>query len=192
MSHYFFVEFLGGVVAHFLLSVVHCGYLKDDRKVSSGTYGDSQGGDLDSENVDLFILEPEAVVHLTLDPGLDLYNEVDLFLLLNRTHTEQTADVNDSDTAELNIVSDYLGCLSDKRFCAYSLYFHRIVSDKSMASLNKLYGRFAFTDAAVSEDQDTLAVNLYKNAVAGYSRSKVQIEGGDKRGKNCACAFLGS
>ena len=45
--------------------------------------------------------------------------------------------------------------------------FHRVVGDQAVAALDQLNGRFAFAHAAVSQQEDALAVDLHKHAVAG-------------------------
>lgn len=39
-----FIEFLRGIVSHLLLAVIHRRDLKDDRKISTGLYGDRDRG----------------------------------------------------------------------------------------------------------------------------------------------------
>ena len=51
-----------------------------------------------------------------------------------------------------------------------------------MTSLDKLNGGLALTDAAFAQNENALAVNFDKNAVAGYSGSKVEVKVCDKCG----------
>ena len=45
-----------------------------------------------------------------------------------------------------------------------------------MSSLYQLYCGFALAYAAVSENEYTLAVHLYKNTMAAYARCEMDIE----------------
>ena len=80
LSHQFFVEFDGGVIAHLLLAVVHRRDLEDDREISSGLYRNRRRRYLDAENFGVLGLESEAVVHFALYPRFEVDDVIDLFV----------------------------------------------------------------------------------------------------------------
>ena len=88
-------------------------------------------------------------------------------------------------------MSDDLGCLTDQRFGRHTLDLYGIVGNQTVAALDKLNGGFTLTNAAVTEKQDTLAVNLNENTVAGDARGKLDIQIRDQGGHKFARAFLG-
>ncbi len=190
LLHQALIKLLGGVIAHLLLAVIHCRDLDDDGEVSSGHYGDGERGDIIAENIDPFVVKAESVVHLVLYPMLEVYDKVDLFGLLDRAHTEYTADIDDADAAKLDIVLYDRGRRADQCLCRDLFYLDRIIGDETVTSLDKLDGGLALTDPAVAENEYTLAVDLDKNSVTGYSRRKVRIERAYERGVKGTCLVL--
>ena len=116
LLHQSCVKFLGGVVAHLLLSVVHRRDLKHDGKVSSGTYGDGDGGNFDAQKVHRLLVDSEAVIHFSLYPMLKIDHKVDLSGHADTAHAEETANVHNTNAAKLYVVTDDLWCLADERF----------------------------------------------------------------------------
>lgn len=53
---------------------------------------------------------------------------------------------------------------------------HRVVRDEAVAALDELDGRLALADAALPEQQDALAVDLDKHAVAGDTGGELDVE----------------
>ena len=111
------VEQVGcGVVAKLFLTVVHSGNLDNYGEVTSGLNGNGDRGDLKTEDLGGLLLEAHTVVDLLVVPGLDIYDVVDLFGKLYGTCTENSAHVNNSDTAKLDKVTDVAWCGTDKGF----------------------------------------------------------------------------
>ena len=99
-------QLVGGVVAHFLLSVVHCRNFKYNRKVTSGLYGDSQRGNLYAEYGNIVVVNTHSVVYLFGIPQLKLNYHIYLFAYLYSTHTEKLSCIDNADASQLNEVPD--------------------------------------------------------------------------------------
>ena len=177
-------QLVGGVVAHFLLAVVHRRNFNDDGKVTTGLYRDRHHRHLDAENLRVFAVHAHAVVDLRRIPDLQIDAHVDFLLQLNGAHTENATGVDDADAAQLDEVADVLRGLTDERFAGYAANFHRIVRDETVAALDKLDGRLALADAAVADKQNTFAVNLHQNAVACDARRKLDVQIRNERRDN--------
>ena len=85
LCHKSLVKFLRGIVAHLFLTVIHCGYLDNDRHISSRGDGYRKRGQLDTEYLAGLVVEAEAIVKLAVDPGLKIDDKVDLLYLLDRS-----------------------------------------------------------------------------------------------------------
>ena len=86
---------------------------------------------------------PHAVVNLVLIPLLEIDHKVDLLGHFDRTDTEYTAGVYDSDTSKLDKMTDVIGRRTDQSLGRYTAYFHSVVGDETVAALYKLNGGFA-------------------------------------------------
>ena len=102
-------ELLSGVIAHFLLTVVHCGNFKNYRKVTSGLYGDRRAGHLYAENGSIFAVNAHSVIYLFAVPRFKLDYHIDLLRYLYGTHTEEAAGIYDTDATELQEMTDIFG-----------------------------------------------------------------------------------
>ena len=174
--HKSLVKLLSGIEAHLLLTVVHSSNLDYYRKVTSGTYRENYAGHGNAENIGGLLIKAEAVVHFVILPGLKVDNKVDLLALLYRTHTEESAYVNDADSAKLYVMTDDLGCLTDKSGGRHALDLNGVIRNKTVAALKKLNSGLALTYAGVTEEENTLAVYLDENSVAGDTGCKTCIE----------------
>ena len=102
-------KLLRAVVAHLLLAMVHRGDLDDDREVSAGLDGDGDNGDLDAEDLHILVVHAHAVIDLFTVPQLEVDDQIDLLADLDRADTEDTAGVDDTDTAQLDKMADVGG-----------------------------------------------------------------------------------
>ena len=80
-----------------------------------------------------------------------------------------------------------LGCRSREGLCGYLPYFDRVVRDKPMTALDKFNCGFALSDAGITEDEYSLAVDLDKHAVPRYHGSKLEIQERDHRRHKITC-----
>ena len=168
-------EFLGGIVAHFLKTEVHCRYFKYYSQVSTGAHGYGERRYLDIKNLLIFGVKAHSVVHFALYPRLKLNDKLDFFAFLYRAGTEYTTHVDNSNTAKLHIMANDLGRASNKSHVGYLAYLNGIIGNKTVTALDKLNGGFTFTDTAVSRDEYTLTVNLNKNTVSCDLRREVTL-----------------
>ena len=63
-------------------------------------------------------------------------------------------------------------CIIDKDNTAD---FNSVIGYNTVAALNELYGCFAFAHAAFPHKQNTFAVNLHQNAVAGNAGGQFHV-----------------
>ena len=126
------------------------------------------------------LLKTEAVVHLVLLPCLKIDDKVDLLAILNRAHTEETSYVNDTDTAKLNVVTNDLGRSTNERGGRYTLNLNGIIGNKTVTALKKLDSGLTLTYTRVTEEQNTLTVNLHKYTVSGDTGTKLYVKKCDK------------
>ena len=87
-------KLLCGVVSHLLLAAVHRRDFENYGKVTSRLDGDGYRRNIDAHDVGKLVIEPEAVVHLSLHPRLEIYDEVDLLGILDRADAEQAASMS--------------------------------------------------------------------------------------------------
>ena len=79
-------------------------------------------------------------------------------------------------------MSDELGCFTYECGSRDALDLYGIVGDKTVSALEKLDRGLALTYSRITEEKNTLAVNLDENAVASNSRTKLKVKKRDKRG----------
>ena len=103
-----------GVVAHALLAVVDGRDLEDDGKVPAGRDRDGDGRYLHVETFGVLRLDAKAVIRLAVAPGNHVDDEVNVAAVLDRAHAEKLGDVDNADTAQLDIVSQHLGRIAGK------------------------------------------------------------------------------
>ena len=190
MAQKIVVKFLGGVISHTLLAIVHSGNLQNDGKVTAGANGNGDGRHVDAKNIDGFFVHTKAVIHFALHPVFKLNDEVDFFGFLNRTHTKQAAYVHNANAAQLYIVLDELGSRADQGFVRYAFDFYGIVGNKSVTSFDQFNGGFTLTNTAISQQKNTFAVNFNKTAVACDARGEVVVQRGNQTCHNFACFQL--
>ena len=72
-------------------------------------------------------------------------------------------------------MADILGRRTNKADVGNSLYLNSVIGNKTVTSLNKLNGSLTLSDAAFTENEDTLALERDKNRQACYSSSKIKL-----------------
>lgn len=107
-------------------------------------------------------------------------DQIDLAAILDRTHTKELCHIDDADAAQLHIVPQHLRRRADQLVRRDHLDLDRVVRDQAVTALDKLDGRLTLADAAVAHDQNALAVNLDKDAVARHTRRKIAFEVGNE------------
>ena len=96
-------------------------------KVTAGLYRNGQARNRDIEDGGRLAVHAEAVVLLAVLPRLEVDDKLNLFGHLDRADTEDTANVNDADAAQLDKVADNLGRRTDERLVGYTLDPNRVV-----------------------------------------------------------------
>lgn len=115
------LQLLRGVEAHLLLTVIHRCNLDDNGEVTAGLYRNGQARNRDIEDGGRLAVHAETVVLLAVLPRLEVDDKLNLFGHLDRADTEDTANVNDADAAQLDKVADNLGRRTDERLVGYTL-----------------------------------------------------------------------
>ena len=99
-------KLLSCVIAHLFLPVVHSGYFKYYRKITSRLYRNSKGRNLYAENIYELGVYAHTVIYLFRVPLFKFDNKINLLGHFNSTDTEESSCVDDSDTAELQEMTD--------------------------------------------------------------------------------------
>ena len=68
----------------------------------------------------------------------------------------------------------------------------RVVGDEAVAALDQLDGQLALADAAVAQNQDALAVDLYQHAMAGDAGRKLKVQHADEAAHQGAGHLVGA
>ena len=102
------------IVTHLFLSVVYGCDLNDYSKVTSGRNRNGTERYIDAEDVDSFLVYTHALVRFCFVPGLKLDNKVYLRSILYRSHTKESASVNNADSAKLDKMTDVIRCGTDE------------------------------------------------------------------------------
>ena len=187
-----FGEFLGGIVAHLLLAVIHGGNLQNHGQVPARGNGDGVHGDIDPQNFHILLLQPQAVVDLQGVPGDDFHHKIDFVLAADGTDTEELGHVDNADAPKLNIVTDQLRGGAHQGARGYLPDFHRIIRNQPVTTLEKLHGGLAFADAAVADEKNPLTINLHQNPVPGDPGGQGSLQIGDDGGSQGAGGFRGT
>ena len=75
----------------------------------------------------------------------------------------------------------YIGGRGAQNFAVgYPAQLNRIISDQAVAALDELNGRLALADTGIAQNQDALAVDLDKHAVAGDAGGQLGVQGRDE------------
>ena len=82
-------------------------------------------------------------------------------------------------------------CTQD-RAVRHTAQLHRVVRDQPVPALHELHGCFALADAALAQDENALAVNLYKYAVPRDARRHLDAQVRNQRAHQTGCIFCGS
>ena len=143
-----------------------------------------------SQNLDLFFVQSQTVVEFILLPAFEIDDQVNLRLQLNRTHAEQLLHINDTDTAQLNIVANQFGCFADK-LIRHTANFHRVIRHQTMAALDQLNGSFTLTNTTLARDENTFTVDIEQNTVARDTRCEGLREESNHIGGKVHRGFLG-
>ena len=169
-------QLTGCIITELTLSVIHSSSFDNNRDISTRTHGNSCTRYIYAENFGILRFKTEPVINLFNIPMFKLNNHINLFCKFNRTHTEKSSCIDNTNTSYFNKVTDIIRCRAYKCTRRNLTDFDSIVSDKSVASLDKFKSRFALTYAAVTEDKHTLTVNFYKNTVTGNTRCKLNTK----------------
>ena len=154
------------IIAHFLLPVIHRRRFDYYRKISSGFDRNDGQRDIYAEYLDILVIEAEAVIDLFVIPRLELNDHIDFLGHFDSAHTEYSAGVYYADAAQLDKVAYIIRRTADERSRRDTANLDRVVRYQSVTALYKLKGSLTLSDAAVTEDQDTLAADFDKHAVA--------------------------
>ena len=125
------------------------------------------------------VLQAQAVVDLLIVPGDDVRHQIDGGHILDGTGAEKGGHVDDADAPQLDIVLDQGRGTADEGGGADLFDLHGVVGDEPVAPLDQLHGSLALADAAFSDEQDTLAVDLHQHAVTGDAGGKLPGQIGD-------------
>ena len=110
-----------------------------------------------------------------MDPLLQLDDQIDLRLKLDRTHAKQLLHVNETDAADFNIVLDNLRCGAHQGR-GHPADLHRVVCHQPVTTLKELDGSLTFTDAGIAQDQHALSVYVHQHTVAGDLRCQGPVQ----------------
>src|SRR3989338_8197046 len=140
-------------------SVAH-GDLDDRRDVPTGSHRNLNQRKADVEKGVSQLFDAEAVVLHRRVPVVQFDDDLDLFLLANCGYTEQVADVDDAEAANLHVKFYDLRAFPDERGRRLFLYLDDIVGDESMAAQHEVEGAFALSDAAFSDQKNPDAEDI--------------------------------
>ena len=110
----------------------------------------------------IFFFQSETVVFLLLVPVLQTNDQINILGILNTGDTEQCLHINDSDTTLFDKVFGDIRCGSNKRLITDLADLNSIICNQTMSSLDQFQRRLGLTDAALTGDQDTLAVDIHQ------------------------------
>ena len=168
------------IIAHFLLPVIHRRRFDYYRKISSGLDRNDGQRDIYAEYLDILVIKTEAVIDLFIIPRLELNDHIDFLGHFDSAHTEYPAGVYYADAAQLDKVAYIIRCTADERSRRNAANLDRVIRYQSVTALYKLKGSLALADAAVTEDQDTLAADFDKHAVARDALGELDAQIGYK------------
>ena len=159
------VEFMRCIVTHVSLSVVDCGSLYDNGKITSRSYRNRMTRYPYSKVLCKLVFKAEPVVFFVFVPLSEFYYKTDFIMLFYGFNTKQRFYIYYSDTAKLNKMFCDLMCRTDKRNIRNFTNLDYVVRYQTVSTFDKLKSCLAFTDSAVSRYKNTLAENVDKNSV---------------------------
>ena len=98
------VEFLCGIVAHLLLTMVDGCRLTDHGKITSRTDRQGMTYHINTQDVHMLILKTQAVIIVFLFPVFQFDDKIDLLALLDTLNTKKTLNIEEKKEVEDDII----------------------------------------------------------------------------------------
>ena len=124
-------------------------------------------------------MKTKTIILLVSVPFFQFDHKVYRLSILDTFYTEKGLYINDTDAAKLDKMSRNVRCRTYQSYVTYFTKFYYIITDQSMPSLDQLQGSFAFTDTALSCDQNSFAINIYKHTMNGNTWSQLNAKPAD-------------
>ena len=128
---------------------------------------------IDSENLCVLLLKSKSVKLIVFVPLHKLYYEVDILEVLDTCKTKKSSNIDDSYTSKLYKMLGYLRSGTYKGILTYLFNLYHVIGYKTVSTLDKLQSSLALTYAALSHNEDSLAIDIYKYTMYGYPWSKL-------------------
>src|SRR5690606_2178498 len=173
-----FVELLRRVVPRVAQQQVHRDDFRDHRDVLAGVERDRHGGKRHAEDLRRRAVQARTLVRLRTIPVRQLDHDLDAFLLADRTNAEQSANVDQSDAADLHVMGMEVQPPTEQYVIAAFRNLYDVVRNQAMPALDQVEHALALADAAATDEQEPDAVDVGHRAVHRRGRGERVVEPG--------------
>src|SRR5699024_10450428 len=149
-------------------------------QITAGHNRNYRLGNLYTQNVIEISFQTGAAVILGFVPGFQIHDQVNLLAHLNRADTENACNVNDTDAAQLDKVTDVFRSRTHDGAAGCAAQLHGVIGNQAMATFDQLHSGLTLAYATVTQNQDALAVNFNENTVTGNTGGQLHIQQTDQ------------
>ena len=89
-------------------------------------------------------------------------------------------------------MADIFRCSAHDLTVGHLAQLHGIICHQTVTAFDQLNGQLTFADAAVTKDQDALAIHLHQHAVPGDAGRKFQVQYADQATHQSAGGLVGA
>jgi hypothetical protein len=167
---------LSGVCAASPQELVTRSHFEDAPHVPAGSNRYDEITDGGAENRVIAVFEPETVVLVFFVPLDEVNHEIDALSFAHAGDAEELFDVEDAEAADLDMVPEKIGRLSEDHSRRSPVASHDVVGNESVVTHHELERTLAFSDAALAEKQDADTEYVDENAVELRVRREPVVE----------------
>src|SRR6267378_1863791 len=172
------IERLRGVDTGVAKEMIERNDLGDDCDVLPGVeeYGDLRK--LHLEHSGRLDIETGSLYNCILIPLLELHDDLDALLLANGANTEDSRNVDQTDTTNLHVVPLHLVSATDQHIVAALADDNQIVRNKPVSPLHEIEDALRFTNSAHTREEETDSENVCEGAVKGGGGGELHLQHG--------------
>ena len=141
-----------------------------------GATGMRMSGTRKPEEIEVRVVDAEAIVLALRIPALELHDQLDALRRAGRGDAEQIAEVDQAEAADFHVMARQLRTAADDDRRGAPPDLDRVVGDEPMAAHDEVERAFALADAALPHHQHAEAEDVEEHAVDDLADGEAILE----------------
>ena len=124
-------------------------------------------------------MKSETIIFFIAVPLFKFDDKINRLRIFNTFYTKQCLDINNTDAAKFDKMTGNIRCRAYQSDITDFTQLYNIIAYKTMSSFDQLQCSFTLTNTALSCDQNSFAINIYKHTMNGNTWSQLNTKPAD-------------